>query len=79
MRYIREEFIQRMDCELVANERKGDWNTWTPDKDQGMSELQHHVNKLQAAMMAGDRASISEYAADVANISMKISEIHGES
>lgn len=78
-KYIRRKFLERMDSELIANERKGNWNTWTPSSEDGLSEISHHLAKLESAIEAGDKKLISEYSADIANISMKVSEIHGES
>lgn len=45
--------------------------------DQALSELEHHISKLKRVIDTSKRGEISEYCADVANIAMKISEVHG--
>lgn len=70
-----------MDKELIANETKGNWNEWKPSIPDALSELIHHVNKLEDILNLPWHVvfpkNISEYAADVANIAMKIEEMFG--
>lgn len=75
---IRTSFIVQMDKELKANAVKGNWDDWKPNKDDAFSELEHHVEKLKKALQEGKAGSVTEFSADIANITMKISEQHGE-
>jgi hypothetical protein len=70
-------FTTMMAAELQANASKGDWDSWRPDFTQAMSELHHHVGKLQHAALNEHHAGIREFSADVANIAMKIAEVLG--
>jgi len=66
-------FVSRMEKELLANEeRKGDWKAWEPNPGEALGELSDHVGKLKAAVAEGDKARVSEFTADVANLSMMI-------
>lgn len=67
------EFALLMDTELKANEpQKGDWTKWKPNPVGALRELGHHVGKLTDNIR--DEGKVREYAADVANICMKIYE-----
>lgn len=70
-------FVALMEGELRLNQYKGDWREWKPVKEDAMRELMHHVAKLADAMERSDADKITEHAADVANIAMKIEECHG--
>lgn len=65
-------FAREMTMELVSNHTlKGDFLEWNPTQEQAISELRHHVAKLEKAIMENaGRAQITEYAADVANHAM---------
>lgn len=66
-------FTRKMLIELVKNDaRKGNFLNWKPMAADGMSELDHHVVKLRAALKEGDPDTITEYCADIANIVMAI-------
>lgn len=78
--FIRADFIERMDAELVTNSKtKGDWKNWMPDKLLLISEITWHFSKLVTALMNDDRQKVSEYAADLANYGMKADEVYGAS
>lgn len=70
-------FVARMEKELQANIHQGDWNTWLPSPGLGVNEIEHHLEKLKTALVSGNPEQVSEYAADIANISMRISDVHG--
>ena len=74
---VRPDFVLRMGKEVLANAHKGDWLTWSPTEAVAMEEIYHHVGKLRNALLEKDRAKISEYTADIANLCMKIDEVHG--
>lgn len=76
-RLVRTPFIDRMEAELQANQRKGDWRAWIPTPIQVTQELNYHFAKLVFAMAEGDSQRVSEFAADVANIAMKADEVMG--
>lgn len=76
-RLVRAPFVERMEAELQANQRKGDWREWVPTPMQVTQELNYHFAKLVFAMAQGDRERVSEFAADVANIAMKADEVLG--
>lgn len=76
-RLVRAPFVARMEAELQANAHKGDWRQWKPTALQVLSELQHHEAKLMHALAIGDCEHVREYAADIANIAMKIDEQFG--
>jgi hypothetical protein len=61
--------------ELHANEHKGDWEHWSPDEGELSAEMQHHKNKLDAALLTRDPQAIAEHAADLANFAMKAWEL----
>ena len=71
-------FVELMGRELLANARKGDWREWRPEASEAVSEMRHHVNKLARSLARGDRAGVSEYTADVANLSMMVWRLFGE-
>jgi hypothetical protein len=68
---LNQKFLERMQIELAANQHKGDWKEWHPSKFDILSDLQHHLNKLQFAVMEDEKDLTAEYAADLANITMK--------
>lgn len=73
-----EEFGQKMYRELVANDpEKGDFLHWVPSPAQAVSELEHHFFKLVGGVNRGKKFEISEYAADLANIAMRIDQHFG--
>jgi hypothetical protein len=74
MKHINVHFIARMDSELEANQHKGDWSAWHPDRFQATSELHHHTRKLIAAIYCEADYNVQECAADLANIAMKCYE-----
>ena len=74
---INGKFIQRMETELQNNKDQGDWNTWLPTPEQGVSEIEHHLNKLKIALANNTTDGVSEHAADIANIAMRVSDTHG--
>lgn len=74
MKHVNLDFIKRMDLELAANEHKGPWEQWHPDRFQAASELHHHTRKLIAAIYRERDWDIHECAADLANIAMKCFE-----
>ncbi len=76
-RLVRAAFVDRMEAELRANQCKGDWRRWNPSALQVLSELQHHEAKLMHALAIGDCECVREFAADIANIAMKIDERFG--
>ncbi|MGU3377676.1 hypothetical protein [Chryseobacterium sp. M5A1_1a] len=66
---IFQEFTQQMKHELEVNNHKGDWIPWK-DRDEIISEIDYHVEKLKKAVLSQDDNLIKEHSADVANISM---------
>lgn len=76
-KYVRTEFINRMDAELIANERKGDWDKFSPKRYDCYAWIMEHINKLCDALHEQDRVKVSEFCADVANIAMKIDVTFG--
>ena len=72
------EFAEYMQRELDENTHKGCWYDWTPTAAQANAELEHHRYKLSCALSVGTREQVTEFAADVANIAMKIAELFGE-
>lgn len=71
-----DEFVMKMRKELDSNAYKGDWREWQPTRESAMDDLEHHVAKLRAAIFRnGFWHPGQEYAADVANIALKIYEI----
>jgi len=79
---VRPDFVARMEAELLANQRKGDWRQWQPSQLEVLAELEHHVAKLIMSLAANERgaqnkAIISEHCADIANIAMKAEERFG--
>lgn len=72
------QFLRAMQDELDANqERKGDWDALKLDRDKAVELLDEHYRKLENEIMGKDSAKIREYAADLANIAMKIDECLG--
>ena len=70
-------FSLRMLREIKANEAKGDWSEWKPNKEQLLSEINHHCSKLKTALEEGNHSEVAEYAADIANYCMKAYENYG--
>lgn len=71
-------FVQLMEKELRANATKGDRPGWlSMSPDTCLLEIIYHFGKLQASVKRGDIESITEYAADVANMSMMLVDIFG--
>jgi len=71
-------FFAMMEQELHANAGKGDRPGWlSMSPGQCLLEIYYHIGKLQKAVKDGSEAGISEYAADVANMSMMLVDICG--
>lgn len=69
-------FVCMMEKELIANQDKGDRFGWLQmTKDQAMLEIYYHTAKLQKAVRDNNPDLISEYAADVANMSMMLLDV----
>jgi hypothetical protein len=64
--------------ELAANEHKGDRDHWRkrPPKEY-LAEINWHMIKLAVAMRLGDRQSVAEYSADIANCAMMAADTYG--
>lgn len=72
-----QQFAERMQRELDNNApKRGNWAEWKPTPQQAISELDHHVTKLKAAIFHQIPAQVDEHTADVANICMKIAEMN---
>lgn len=71
-------FAELMINELNANEGKGNFSNWIPDKKELLREMDHHLNKFKLALATDDCELITEYAADIANYCMKAYQIYGE-
>ena len=77
--YVRWNFIERMEWELVANSaKKANWNEWRPTKALLLSEIDHHYAKFKKALEEDNRIKLAEYSADCAVYFMKASEVYGE-
>lgn len=71
-------FTQMMEKELHANSGKGDRPGWlSMPADTCLLEIYYHLGKLQKAVKDGSGDGICEYAADVANLSMMLTDICG--
>jgi hypothetical protein len=71
-------FVKMMEEELHANADKGDRPGWlSMSTDTCLLEIIYHFGKLQASVKRGDIEGITEYAADVANMSMMLVDICG--
>jgi hypothetical protein len=77
-------FAVQMERELQANDGKGEWSNWQPSGLEILGEMEHHFDKLKLVLAAcdSDPASdasqrASEFAADIANFSMKAWELYG--
>lgn len=77
MTFVRSDFVARIDAEIAANEHKGPWAAWRPDRGELESQIQHHFRKLRRALRNGDANGVSEYAADMAALAMKGHELFG--
>jgi hypothetical protein len=71
-------FLQLMEKELYANSGKGDRPAWlSMSADRCMLEIYYHAAKLQKAVKDGNGDQIIEYAADIANLSMMMTDLCG--
>lgn len=71
-------FMGMMEKELHANSGKGDRPGWlSMSADTCMLEIYYHLGKLQKAVKDGNGDGICEFAADVANLSMMLTDICG--
>ncbi|MCD5994203.1 hypothetical protein KDX38_10755 [Pseudomonas sp. CDFA 602] len=71
-------FLAMMEKELHANSNKGDRPGWlSMSADTCLLEIYYHLGKLQRSVKDGDSDGICEYAADVANLSMMLTDICG--
>ena len=71
-------FLAMMEKELHANAGKGDRLGWLGmTAGECLLEIYYHLGKLQKAVKNGDGDGICEYAADVANMSMMLTDICG--
>jgi hypothetical protein len=71
-------FIALMRKELHSNDAKGDRPGWLAmSADTCLLEIIYHFGKLQASVRRGDEDGICEYAADVANMCMMLTDICG--
>lgn len=78
-------FLLQMDAEIKANNHKGPWENWKPERFDLISEMQHHLNKLAGCLQgapitsaSGRPCTIAELSADLANFAMKAFECFGE-
>lgn len=68
-----EAFGRKMFRELRSNDpKKGDFMAWSPKKEDALSELTHHVMKLESALNLCKKMAVTEYCADLANVVMGI-------
>jgi hypothetical protein len=71
-------FMRLMEKELHANSGKGDRPAWlSMSADRCMLEIYYHAAKLQKAVKDGNGDQIVEYAADIANLSMMMTDLCG--
>ncbi|AXH55444.1 hypothetical protein ACDH60_27380 [Pseudomonas ficuserectae] len=71
-------FMRMMEKELHANAGKGDRPGWlSMSADTCTLEIYYHLGKLQKAVKDGNGDGICEYAADVANLAMMLTDICG--
>ncbi|MCK0543525.1 hypothetical protein JTE78_12205 [Pseudomonas syringae pv. aptata] len=71
-------FMRMMENELHANAGKGDRSGWLKmSAETCLLEIYYHQGKLQKAVKDGDGDRIVEYAADVANLAMMLTDICG--
>lgn len=71
-------FAAMMEKELHANAGKGDRPGWlSMSADACLLEIYYHLGKLQKAVKDGNGDGICEYAADVANMTMMLTDICG--
>lgn len=69
-------FVALMRKELHANADKGDRPGWLlMSSDTALLEIIYHFGKLQASVKRGDEDGIREYAADVANMCMMLTDV----
>lgn len=72
-------FLKLMERELHANAYKGDRPAWLKlSAAECLLEIYYHVGKLHKAVHGGCKVEeVTEYAADVANLSMMLTDITG--
>lgn len=71
-------FLALMRAELHANAHKGDRPGWlSMDRKTAMLEVFYHMGKLHQAVHRDEEAAIREYAADVANMCMMLTDVCG--
>src|SRR5690606_5533863 len=65
-------FIQRMEQEIENNQHKGNWLEYAIKENRVLilTEIYHHLGKLELAVQDRDEELIKEYSADIANIAM---------
>lgn len=71
-------YAEMMKHELDENWPKGDREVWaTHSKDDGLAEVQYHVDKLVNAVALDEKERVKEYAVDVANCAMIFLDMMG--
>lgn len=71
-------FLVLMRAELHANAHKGDRPGWlSMDRKTAVLEVFYHMGKLHQAVHRDEAAAIREYAADVANMCMMLTDVCG--
>lgn len=71
-------FLAMMRTELHANAHKGDRPGWlSMDRKTAVLEVLYHMGKLHQAVHRDEAAAIREYAADVANMCMMLTDVCG--
>ena len=71
-------FLAMMEKGLHANAGKGDRPGWLGmSAGECLLEIYYHLGKLQKAVKDGNGDGICEYSADVANMSMMLTDICG--
>lgn len=68
-------FALKMRKEIEGNAAKGDWTRL--DEPTTLLELQHHVDKMNAARERGDRDAYFEHLADIANSALFVANAAG--
>jgi ribosomal protein L37AE/L43A len=73
-----DDFGQKMYRELKVNApENGNFLEWKPERQAAAAELEHRVVKLIAAVNRGRKTEVSEFAADLGNITMAIDKNFG--
>ena len=75
---MKELFFKQMECELLANSHKGDFNKWRPSDEDILKKIDHHLNKLKKALLEKNKSEIREFSANIGNFSKKIYEEFGK-